>query len=225
MGSSNWLDDDAGRARKEKKKAQEQEKELKQRVKAAQSAAPVTRIISSPSATPQSKESPPAVPPAVKAPSAPPPAAAPLAAPGAASVQRNKPQTTGHNEVFFSYARSELERVLPLRRMIEAFGVSVFFDLEGLSAGDHFAEVLDEATRKADAMVACWSFVSFRSDWCRREWRIGAARKNLIPIAIDPINVLDIPLEFNQMQFIDASKADLAVQLKQGLTRHLKRAI
>ena len=75
--------------------------------------------------------------------------------------------------MFISYASQSHERIMVINNALLAAGYSVFFDFEALHGGDHFADVMIEQLKGARAVVACWSPVSFKSRWCKSEWRVG----------------------------------------------------
>ena len=84
-------------------------------------------------------------------------------------------------------------------------GYSVFFDIESLSAGEEFADIIDSRLKAAKAIVACFSHESFKSRWCKSEWRVGLHKGNLVPLAIDAVDLVEIPTEFNGLHYSDFS--------------------
>ena len=106
-------------------------------------------------------------------------------------------------DIFISYARARSPAVLPIRNALVRHGYTVFFDFESLRGGSGFSDVIDARLKKCRAVVACWSEESFTSRWCKNEWRVGSHRRTLVPIALHPITLEQIPTEFNDMQYID----------------------
>ena len=104
--------------------------------------------------------------------------------------------------VFLSYSRIDRPTVEVLAIALEQAGLSVWWDghLEGGSA---FAEEIERALNKADAVVVAWSAGSLRSHWVLDEAAAGRDSDRLVPIRLD--NVMP-PLGFRQLQAVDFSK-------------------
>jgi hypothetical protein len=113
----------------------------------------------------------------------------------------SKPTATA--DLFISYPKSSRERIVAINNGLVAAGYSVFFDFESLRSGEQFEEVIDYQVKGARAVVACWSPTSFKSRWCKSEWRVAVHHRNLIPIMIEPFTFEDIPTEFNAFHYID----------------------
>ena len=71
-----------------------------------------------------------------------------------------------------------------------------------IEGGTRFAESIDEALQKADAVVVLWSKQSIESDWVRDEAAQGRDRHRLVPLSLDGSMP---PLGFRQIQMIDLS--------------------
>ena len=108
-------------------------------------------------------------------------------------------------DIFISYATARRRAVLPIKDALVRHGYTVFFDFESLRGGYGFADVIDARLKKCRAVVACWSEESFTSRWCKNEWRVGSHRRALVPVALHPIALEQIPTEFNDVQYIDFS--------------------
>jgi hypothetical protein len=105
----------------------------------------------------------------------------------------------------------------------ERLGLSVFLDLEGIEAGDDFPVVLDKEIKSALSVVAIWSNYALTRDWLRKECRVAKQRKVLVPLAIEEIDHLAVPVEFDGVQWIEFDKESEA-QLE-GLVRSLARTL
>jgi hypothetical protein len=100
-------------------------------------------------------------------------------------------------DVFISYARRERDRVEPIKSLLERAGLKVFFDVEGIEAGDEFPDVIDRAVKQAAVVVGIWSPRALTRPWVKRECRVAHERGVLIPVAIEPLDpVKDVPTEF-----------------------------
>jgi hypothetical protein len=108
-------------------------------------------------------------------------------------------------DLFLSYASMRRANVLPIRNALVGLGYSVFFDTESLSAGEEFADVIDGRLKSAKAVIACFSHESFKSRWCKSEWRVAMHKGNLVPLAIDRISIVEVPTEFNSLHYCDFS--------------------
>ena len=106
-------------------------------------------------------------------------------------------------DVFLSYARVDRELAERVKAGLEAAGLSVFFDVEGLDGGDVFPDVLDREVKGAGAVISLWSPHSLSRPWVKQECSIGLKRKCLIPLAIAPLGDLDVPVAFEGVQQID----------------------
>ncbi|MFN7179774.1 TIR domain-containing protein [Hyphomonas sp.] len=132
-------------------------------------------------------------------------------------------------DVFLSYARVDLAKAERVKAALEAAGLSVFFDVEGLDGGDVFPDVLDREVKTAGAVVSLWSPHSLSRPWVKQECSIGLKRKCLVPLAIEPLGQLDVPVAFEGLQVIDFTgfhaRADTPEwrQLMRALARTLKR--
>lgn len=132
-------------------------------------------------------------------------------------------------DVFLSYARADLEKAERIKEGLEAAGLTVFFDVEGLDGGDVFPDVLDREVKGAGAVVSLWSPHALTRPWVKQECSVGLKRKCLIPAAIEPLGELDVPVAFEGMQVVDLTGFHGNIetpewrQLLRALARTLKR--
>ena len=115
------------------------------------------------------------------------------------SDPRDKTVNPGPSTIFFSYARDDQARALPIIRLIEQAGFSVWWDglLEG---GERFSRTTEDALDRAKAVVVLWSKTSAQSHWVHDEATRGRDRRVLVPLSIDGSSP---PLGFGQFQVID----------------------
>lgn len=111
-------------------------------------------------------------------------------------------------DVFLSYARKDTDRAILIRDALQALGLTVFFDTEGLDGGDVFPDVLDREVKGAGAVVGVWSAHALSRPWVKVECDIGRARGVLVPVQIEKIPDLDKPAAFWNVQFDDLSDFD-----------------
>jgi hypothetical protein len=132
-------------------------------------------------------------------------------------------------DVFISYARSDdhADKTVAQRvkSELERLGLSVFLDVEGIEGGDEFNSVLDRESKSAGAIVGIWSAYALSREWLKKECRVGQKRKVLIPLLIEPVEALDIPIEFDGVQYLEfySETEDQWKRLVRSLSRTLKR--
>src|SRR5262245_29023627 len=102
------------------------------------------------------------------------------------------------SDIFFSYARQDSSRVLPLIRALERHGWTVWLDHRGILPGQSFARAIEKALQEARCVVVVWSKASVQSAWVRNEADVARERQILVPIRIDP--EVDIPFGFKHIQ-------------------------
>ena len=117
--------------------------------------------------------------------------------------QDGKADGLGEATVFLSYSRDDQKRALPIIKLLEAAGFSVWWDglIEG---GARFSRTTEDALEHASAIVVLWSATSNNSHWVQDEATRGRDRKCLVPLSIDGC---EPPLGFRQFQVIDARPA------------------
>jgi len=108
----------------------------------------------------------------------------------------------GGPAIFLSYAHADRAKAQRLAAILEQSGYTVWWDalIEG---GSRFANSIDEALKKADAVVVLWSKHSVESDWVRDEAAQGRDRHRLVPLSLDGTVP---PLGFRQIQVIKLAR-------------------
>lgn len=95
-------------------------------------------------------------------------------------------------DVFLSYARTDKARIAPLVKVIEAAGMTVWWDPE-IVPGHEFDQQIVAELKAASAVVVVWTPASVASRWVRGEAREGAERGILVPVRFEgaelPIDV------------------------------------
>lgn len=126
-------------------------------------------------------------------------------------IDGDPPENNGNAEpttIFFSYSREDQARALPIIRLIEQAGFSVWWD--GLLAGgERFSRTTEDALDRAKAVVVLWSKTSVQSHWVHDEATRGRDRRILVPLSLDGSLP---PLGFGQFQVIDLSRAKMAAK-------------
>jgi hypothetical protein len=102
-------------------------------------------------------------------------------------------------DIFVSYSKKDWDRVSTLVTVLEARGLSIWWDRE-IGAGSDFRDVIDQQIRDARCMVVVWSTNANASKWVRDEADEGARRGILVPVLID--RVLP-PMGFRSYQAAD----------------------
>lgn len=106
------------------------------------------------------------------------------------------------SQVFVSYSRQDSARAKAVAQAIEAAGHQVWWDRH-IRGGSRFSKEIDEALKKADAVVVLWSRSSIESAWVQDEAAEGRDSARLVPVLIDDCKP---PLGFRQYQSIDLSR-------------------
>lgn len=106
-------------------------------------------------------------------------------------------------DVFISYAREEQARAEEVRRALEALGLSVFFDVERLDAGDTWSDVIDRELKSAGGVVALWSPHALSRPWVKKECAVAQGRGVLLPALLEPVGDLEMPTQFADLQRVD----------------------
>jgi len=88
------------------------------------------------------------------------------------------------SDIFISYAREDREQAEILATRLTEAGWSVWWDPE-LHAGEHFAEVIEQALDQVRAVIVLWSRHSVTSRWVRAEANEGLRQEKLIPLSLD----------------------------------------
>src|SRR3954453_9051436 len=76
--------------------------------------------------------------------------------------------------VFISHSSKDDGVVRELRQALEALGIQVWTDSEGLSGGDLLRPGIQKAIEDADYFLLVASFEAFNSEWVH--WEIGIAK-------------------------------------------------
>ncbi|MCZ6618430.1 MAG: toll/interleukin-1 receptor domain-containing protein, partial [Gammaproteobacteria bacterium] len=71
-------------------------------------------------------------------------------------------------DVFLSYASADRDRVVPLVRLLEEQGWSVWWDRD-LIPGSAYEQAIDDAVGAARCVVVAWSHNSVGSEWVQAE--------------------------------------------------------
>jgi hypothetical protein len=106
------------------------------------------------------------------------------------------------NDIFISYAREDREKAKAVATLFETQGWSVWWD-RNIPPGRSFDQVIEEALSAAKCVVVLWSRSSAASDWVKTEAAEGLARKILVPVRTEEIN---LPLEFRRLQTVDLTR-------------------
>jgi TIR domain len=106
------------------------------------------------------------------------------------------------SDIFISYAREDREKARAIAAVFEGQGWSVWWD-RNIPPGRSFDQVIEEALAAARCVVVLWSKSSATSDWVKTEAAEGLARKILVPVRTEEIN---LPLEFRRLQTVDLTR-------------------
>jgi len=108
----------------------------------------------------------------------------------------SEPLAKTTTDVFISYASQDRERVIPIVRVLEERGYSVWWDRR-IIPGKIFDQMIEDAINSAKCVIVIWSKQSIISDWVKIEANEGRERRILIPVLIDNVK---IPFAFRRIQ-------------------------
>jgi TIR domain len=102
-------------------------------------------------------------------------------------------------DIFFSYAREDQARVVPMVTALEARGWSLFWDRH-IPAGQTWRSHIGRALEQARCVVVAWSEHSINSKWVLEEADEGMEREVLVPVLLDSVRP---PRGFRSIQAAD----------------------
>lgn len=103
--------------------------------------------------------------------------------------------------VFLSYDRDDVVKARAVATALGKAGHDVWWDSH-IKGGAQYSNEIEEALKRADAVVVLWSAESICSAWVRDEAAAGRDSGRLVPVQID---CTAPPLGFRQYQNIDLS--------------------
>ena len=104
-------------------------------------------------------------------------------------------------KIFLSYAREDVERIVPLAKALERAGHRVWWDRR-LAGGAEFDKVIERALADSDVVMVAWSQAASCSAWVRDEAATGRDSGRLVPLSLDGSLP---PLGFRQYHSVDMS--------------------
>lgn len=94
-------------------------------------------------------------------------------------------------DVFISYARSDLDAATAVRLVLERNGISCWMDVEGIQSGESFGVEIQEAIEACQVVVFVLSERSQQSRWTRKEITSALnCGKPVLPIAIEKCDIV-----------------------------------
>ena len=100
--------------------------------------------------------------------------------------------------IFLSYARDDAAKAQALAKWLERAGHDVWWDRH-IQGGSEYADEIEAALNRADAVIVLWSETAGHSAWVRDEAAEGRDSGRLIPLLLDSSPP---PLGFRQLQSI-----------------------
>ncbi len=93
--------------------------------------------------------------------------------------------------LFLSYARADLDQVVPLARDLEARGLRVWRDQERLYSGQRWPKAIGEAIAGQEALLLMWSQRAAQSPWVEWEWTTALALQK--PLLLCHLDATPLP--------------------------------
>jgi hypothetical protein len=127
-------------------------------------------------------------------------------------------------DIFVSYASRDRDRVLPIVERLEAAGVSVWIDREGISGGASYALEIAEAIEQSRAILLMCSEASLSSRNVKQEIALGwRFEKPYLPLLLEPVEIpKDVAYWLEAAQWVEVLDQPEAVwwpKLIEALTR------
>ncbi len=89
-------------------------------------------------------------------------------------------------DIFISYSRKDIDKVLPIVKEIESKGISVWFDIDGIESGDEFVTKIATAIDNSDSVLFMYTENSVNGQWTQKEVMYAKEQKKIvIPILLD----------------------------------------
>jgi hypothetical protein len=143
------------------------------------------------------------------------------------------PAEMPHGAIFISYAREDLAAVRVFSDALEAAGLSVWFDMKRLTAGDTVDLKIEQTIRRCSLFIPVLSRNTGQraQGFFRREWRYALDRDEeldprmpfIVPVAIDTVDIETLPRRFREILISAAPdgrpSAELVAQLKTQLNK------
>src|SRR5215213_9360185 len=98
--------------------------------------------------------------------------------------------------VFLSYDRDDAAKARSIALALEKAGHSVWWDWH-IKGGAQYSKEIEQALKRAEAVVVLWSQRSVDSAWVRDEAAAGRDTGRLVPVKLDES---EPPLGFRQYQ-------------------------
>jgi formylglycine-generating enzyme required for sulfatase activity len=106
-------------------------------------------------------------------------------------------------DVFISYPRAERARAEPIKARLEALGLEVFFDIDGVDGGAKFPAAITRALDASKAVLACCSPLYFTRPWCLDEAHEGVTRDILVPVVTERFARTAPPVNMRSLNFLN----------------------
>jgi hypothetical protein len=124
------------------------------------------------------------------------------------------------SDIFVSYARKDIQRVVPLVEELRRLKYRVFFDVESIHIGENWKQRLERSIRSSRVLLLCWS-ASATSDFVRFEYlKAESLGKKVVPWLLDDT---PLPAMFELQGITAADPADVAAALAKSVGWNLPR--
>lgn len=108
------------------------------------------------------------------------------------------------NDIFFSYAHEDRDKITPIVEALETKGWSVFWDPD-IRSGETWRKTIHAEVESCQCMIVTWSNHSIDSEWVLDEAQAGKHKGILVPITLDGSTP---PLGFRGIQTANLSAWD-----------------
>jgi hypothetical protein len=125
-------------------------------------------------------------------------------------------------DLFVSYSRRDLPRILPLIDELRNRGLTVWIDVGSIEGATNWSEEIMRGLRSTKAVLVIASRSAFASEYVMREVMLAAEeRRPFIPLFLEPVEIPPaLRLHFAGIQRIDF--AEPPAQLAEAIIRALR---
>jgi hypothetical protein len=139
------------------------------------------------------------------------------------------------NAVFISYAREDLPAVQQIKAGLEAAGITTWFDMDRLEAGDDYDRKIQSNIARCSYFIPVVSSTTQRrvEGYFRREWSYALDRARnmaegalfILPVSVDATNGAEarVPEKFKALHFTDLPNGEVPPKFAQRIAEAMGR--
>jgi len=122
-------------------------------------------------------------------------------------------------EVFFSYAREDVEVRSRFVKSLHRYGITTWSDTRDISKGAAFEDAINEGIEQADNFIFVITPYSVESHYCLAELKyVQKFNKRIIPVLYSDTPLDKIPDVLKKLEWIDFTKSDFVAEVGKDLS-------